>query len=214
MFLGLAASKRTLYVMWCKTPITQWWSQLMMGCLSAVVLCLTLLGSSVPYPEGVAYESWLYTSKPTVLLTEPHQSVLGSSISLHFKYFYFSSCRELQLAYCISSISATNLFTAAENMLWIGLCRGVQWYTVFILSLRHLLWGVVTDISAILCGYVPLWTPTFMAHIGRVSVEQKWESKLCQSYGDFELNVAHPMTKPDWNLWAALINQDAAFDAV
>lgn len=35
-----------------------------------------------------------------------------------------------------------------------------------------------------------------------------------QSYGDFGLNICHAMTKPDKNLWAAVINQNAAFDAV
>lgn len=134
-----------------------------------------------------------------------------------FKYFHFSyfpaSCRELQLAYCILSISATNLFTAAENCC--ELVSAEESSDIWFLSCHSdTFFEVLSDISAILCRYVPLLTPTFMVHIEWGSVEQKWKSKLCQSYGDFELNVAHPMTKPDWNLWAALINQDAAFDAV
>lgn len=134
-----------------------------------------------------------------------------------FKYFHFSyfpaSCRELQLAYCILSMSATNLFTAAENCC--ELVSAEESSDIRFLSCHSdTFFEVLSDISAILCRFVPLLTPTFMVHVGCGSVEQKWESKLCQSYGDFELNVAHPMTKPDWNLWAALINQDAAFDAV
>lgn len=112
-----------------------------------------------------------------------------------FKYFvsYFpASCRELQLAYCILHISAVNLFIAcpcSRELLWIGFCRGALLYLVFIHSLRHLLWGVVRHFNHFM-AYIPQLRAKFMVHIGQGSVEQKWESNLCQTYGDFELNVA------------------------
>lgn len=217
MLIEIAASKcknnNTYTTILHSTDHSEWW-----------VVCLLLVCAWLYWSEVLQIQRaypMIHDFIPVNLLfclLSPTNLFCALPFICIFKYFlsYFpASCRELQLASRILCISAANLFIAcpcSRELPWICFCRGAL--LEFLSSPSDTFFEVLSDISSILCRYIPLLMPTLMVHIGRGSVEQKWESNLCQSYSDFELNLAPAMTMPDWNLRAALINQDTAFDAV
>lgn len=117
MFLGLAASKCTLYVMWntYHTVLVTINDGLFICCCSV----LDFTGQRCSISRGGSL--WIMTLYQQTYCSAYWAPPICSGL-FHFIAFlnifissFPASCRELQLASCILSISATNLFTAAEN---------------------------------------------------------------------------------------------------
>lgn len=125
---------------------------------------LTFLNSGAPNPEGL--ESWLHTSKPTVLLIEPTNLFWAPQFICIFKLLNISFlictlCRDLHLESCILCISAENLVIPSlwsRELLWIGFCTGALLYTIFN--------PVLTQTPSLRLSetFHPLLTRTFILH--------------------------------------------------